>query len=249
MNVKNLESEAERTAAQIRSQGPAQFAYPNLSIHQRASVGTGELGKLARPGTHLVTLDEAELRASGMPAAAVSTNVGGMGAHWTCACPRPGDGERVPFIPVEELDRAFDQAEQMLGVSSSVFPESPEGAAIQRTLSELFDSMLPEERSVRRMPLACKVEAGGQRIWSETDTILGSLAELKSGSRFSIQAETICRCLITKNDRVTGAVIEHLPSGSREEVKADVMVVAADSLRTPQLLWASGIRPRCSDTF
>ena len=33
------------------------------------------------------------------------------------------------------------------------------------------------------------------------------------------------------------------PTGAEEEVRADVVVVAADSLRTPQLLWASGIRP------
>ena len=32
-------------------------------------------------------------------------------------------------------------------------------------------------------------------------------------------------------------------TGAEEEVRADVVVLAADALRTPQLLWASGIRP------
>ncbi|MEU0743720.1 GMC oxidoreductase [Streptomyces sp. NPDC006134] len=53
---------------------------------QRASEGSGPAG---RPGTRLLGSPE-------LPAAALSTNVGGMGAHWTGACPRPGDGAIVP---------------------------------------------------------------------------------------------------------------------------------------------------------
>ena len=36
-----------------------------------------------------------------LPGAAMSSNVGGMGAHWTGACPRPGDerAHRVPARP------------------------------------------------------------------------------------------------------------------------------------------------------
>ena len=32
-------------------------------------------------------------------------------------------------------------------------------------------------------------------------------------------------------------------TGAEEEVRADVVVLAADAFRTPQLMWASGIRP------
>jgi choline dehydrogenase-like flavoprotein len=242
-NVKNLATEAERTQAQIRSQGPAQFLYPNLSIHDRANAAPGQLSKLARPGTHLVTLDEAQLSASGMPAAAMSTNVGGMGAHWTCACPRPGRGEAVEFIPAAELDEAFTRAESLLKVSSTVFAESPAGSTILETLSGIFDLHLPSDRKVRRMPLACDSSSGAP-IWSGADTVLGHLATPDADSRFRLRSETICRRLLTFNNRVTGAVIEHIPTSQIEEVHADVVVAAADSLRTPQLLWVSGIRPR-----
>jgi choline dehydrogenase-like flavoprotein len=242
-NVKNLSSNAERVSAQIRSQGPAQWPYPNLSIHERAAAKPGQLGRLARPGTHLVTLDENELSASGMPAAAMSTNVGGMGAHWTCACPRPGNGERIPFISESELDAAFDEAERLLCVSSEVFPITSEGEAIEHALGRLFNSRLPATRQVRRMPLACRV-TGDARIWSGADTILGPVAEPGASDRFELRSETICRRLITRNDRVIGAVLEHLPTREQYEVQAGIAVVAADSLRTPQLLWASGIRPR-----
>jgi pyranose oxidase len=241
MNLKNLSDADQRNAAQIRSQGFAQYEYENLSIHARAKAIHGQRAKLARPGTHLVTLDEAELNASGMPAAALSSNVGGMGAHWTCACPRPGNEERVPFIPTHELDAALDKAETLLRVSSDVFPVSVEGQAIQQTLGALFDEVLPDDRKVRPMPLACAVTATGERIWTGADTILG---DVLASPNFTLRSETICRRLIVTGDQIAGAALEHLPSGAREEVVAKVVFVAADALRTPQLLWASGIRPR-----
>lgn len=243
LNVKNFASADERSSAQIRSQGPARWAYPNLTIHERAAAKQGELGRLARPGTHLVTLNEEDLAASGMPAAAMSTNVGGMGAHWTCACPRPGNAERIPFIPESELDAAFDRAERLLNVSSDVFPNSAEGAAIENALARVFNARLPAARQVRRMPLACRVE-GDERVWSGADTILGPLAEPGASERFELRSETICRRLIIRSGRVGGALLEHIPSRETYAVQADIIVVAADSLRTPQLLWTSGIRPR-----
>lgn len=241
MNLKNLHEADERNAAQIRSQGFAQYEYENLSIHARAQAVNGQRAKLARPGTHLVTLDESELNTSGMPAAALSSNVGGMGAHWTCACPRPGNDERVPFIPAHELDAALTKAEKLLRVSSEVFPVSAEGTAILQTLGAMFDGVLPDDRKVRPMPLACRVTTDGERIWTGADTILGDVVE---SPNFTLRSETICRRLLTKGDQVTGALLEHLPTGEQTEVAAKVVIVAADALRTPQLLWASGIRPR-----
>ena len=241
MNLKNLSDADERNAAQIRSQGLAQFEYENLSIHARAEAVNGQRTKLARPGTHLLTLDEAELNASGMPAAAMSSNVGGMGAHWTCACPRPGNEERVPFIPAHELDQALTKAGKLLRVSNEVFSASAEGLAIQQTLKKIFQECLPEVYQVRPMPLACKVASDGERIWTGLDTILGDVLEAEN---FSLRSETICRRLLTNGNEITGALLEHLPSGTSEEITAKIVIVAADALRTPQLLWASGIRPR-----
>ena len=244
MNLKNLSDVHERNVAQIRSQGLAQYEYENLSIHARAQAINGQRAKLARPGTHLVTLDESELNASGMPAAAMSSNVGGMAAHWTCACPRPGNAERVPFIPTHELNEALTQAETLLRVSSEVFPVSAEGQAILQTLGALFDDVLPpdcKDRKVRPMPLACEVTRDGERIWTGADTILGAVLD---SPNFTLRAETICRRLLVEGDQITGAVLEHLPTGEQAQVAAKVVIVAADALRTPQLLWASGIRPR-----
>jgi choline dehydrogenase-like flavoprotein len=60
-------------------------------------------GTPARPGTVL-------LGAAAMPNAAMSTNVGGMGAHWTAACPRPVDDEVPGCVDPALLDEALTRA-------------------------------------------------------------------------------------------------------------------------------------------
>ena len=57
-----------------------------------------------------------------MPNAAISTNVGGMGAHWTAACPRPADDEVPDFLDPAVLDDALTRAEELLAVTTHVRP-------------------------------------------------------------------------------------------------------------------------------
>lgn len=250
MHVKNIRDLEELNQAQIRSQGPTQFKYNAPSFAERASAaskrGRERLETLARPGTHLINPSDDDLDASDMPAAAAATNVGGAGAHWTCACPRPGNIERVSFISQEEWEQACTKAEQLLKVTCDAFPESIAGFAIQQTLGELYNPILPEDLKVSAMPLAVQVREDGTLYWTGPDVILGPLVESASegNNRFELRAETICRRLLIDGDHINGAELEHLPSGKRETVTARIVVVAADSLRTPQLLWASGIRPR-----
>ncbi|MFL5333583.1 MAG: GMC oxidoreductase [Geminicoccaceae bacterium] len=149
----------------------------------------------------------------------------------------------MSFIPYEEWDRVCAKAEELLHVTQEAFPESPEGFAIQQTLGEVYDKILPEGLKVGPMPLAVQVREDGSLYWTGPDVVLGPLAEGKSSS-FELRSETICRRLIVEGDRVTGAELEHLPSGRRDRVSARLVAVCADSLRTPQLLWASRIRPR-----
>jgi pyranose oxidase len=128
-------------------------------------------------------------------------------------------------------------------VTTHAFQETPEGFAIQQTLGEVYDKILPEDLKVGPMPLAVQVRPDGSLYWTGPDVILGPLAEGKHAS-FELRPETICRRLVIEGDRVMGAELENLSSGKRETVRAKVVAVCADSLRTPQLLWASGIRPR-----
>ena len=252
VHVKNIEDESERQSAQIRSQGPTQYRYEIPTIWERSDAagkrGRERFAMLARPGTYLVSTDDVDLDRSGMPAAALSSNVGGMGAHWTCACPPPGNTERISFIPEDEWNRLFKKAQELLSVTQEAYPDSVEAFAIMQTLGDAFNARLPEGRHVQRMPLAVRLDEQGRRYWVGPDVVLGPLADATEGlendrRHFELRSETICRQLLHDGGRVTGALIQHLPSGWREQVSAGVVVVAADTLRTPQLLWASGIRP------
>jgi C-glycoside oxidase len=222
LNLKNLDDPDELARARERSQGPPQVPTGDVGI----PVVEGTI--TARQGTHLADPGGA------MPAAAMSTCVGGMGAHWTCATPRPFGSERVPFIPEHELDAALDGAERILSTTSMAFAESPQGAAIRRRLGEVFDGELPAGRKVGILPVAAR-EQDGRVIWTGVDTIL---EPLHASDRLELRAETLCRELVVDGDRVTGAVL-----ANGETVEARGVVVAADTLRTPQLLHASGIRP------
>jgi pyranose oxidase len=179
-----------------------------------------------------------------MPVAALSTCTGGMGAHWTCACPRPGDSERAAFIPKAELDDALDIAERYLAVTDKAFPDSAQGQAIQEGLSESFNERLGV-RKVAIMPLACTPNVDGGLDWTGGDTVLGPLIDASSpfSANFEIRSETLCSRLLHAKGRVTGAALRDLRSGATYDVQANFVIVAADALRTPQLLWASGIRP------
>jgi pyranose oxidase len=229
VHVKNIADANAQARAQALSEGPDAEAVAAAA----AADGAPQAGR-ARPGTAFVDRDN-----PAFPDGALSTNVGGMGAHWTCACPRPGDGERIPFIA--ELDDLLAAAEQYLAVRRDAFPDSAEGRAILDTLRATYDDGLPPGRTVDRMPLACAATDDGTPYWTGTDVVLGPLAA-PGVDTFELRSETICRRLVVEGTRVVAAEVEHRPTGRRERIEARTFCVAADPLRTPQLLWASGIR-------
>lgn len=242
MNVRNIADQDERSKAQLVSQGPTPFHYDSAEVPGVPKYRLEALAKLARPGTFLVNAEPE--RPADLPGAGASSNVGGMGAHWTCACPRPGDGERVPFIPAAEMERALTRAEALLHVRTDSFPPSLANHRITLALGRQFQS--PDARPVGPMPLACTRLPSGERVWTGSDTVLGWWGDRLNSHAFDLhlRTETLCRRLLQRGDTITGAVLEHLPTGRQEEVRARFVVVAADSLRSPQLLWASEIRPR-----
>ena len=241
-HVKNITDQQAMEQAQILSQGPKKEAYPMISVAERAiAAQKGELKPeyLARAGTHLVTDNPADLKKNEMPAASLSSNLGGMGVHWTCACPRPGNEEKIPFIPEEELEAAFVKAEQLLHVTQQAFPINEEGKLILQKLNQALGKDHSPGRQAQPMPLACKTDENGNRYWTGPDLILGDLLQHKS---VDLRSETICRKLLYQDGVVTGAEVEHLPSKNKEIIEARIVIAAADALRTPQLLWHSGIK-------
>jgi pyranose oxidase len=248
-HVKNITDHKAMESAQIMSQGPKKTPYPMISVAERAmAVQRGELSAdvLARAGTHLVLDQIEEIKTNEMPSISMSTNLGGMGIHWTCACPTPGNGEKITIIPENEMNESLAKAREILNVTQSAFPSSPESEAILNILNQTLGTTHAENRQAQPMPLACKTDEAGNRYWTASDVILGDLlaTPLGAGGLFELRSETICRKLNHENGKIIGAEIEHIQSKEKETIEAEIVIVAADPLRTPQLLWASSIRPK-----
>ncbi|HEU4347666.1 MAG TPA: GMC oxidoreductase [Actinoplanes sp.] len=231
MNVKNIADPDQQAAARLASQGRATES--GVSGIPGGVVVEGTV--TARQGTHLI--GRAADGSPGMPAAAAATCVGGQGVHWTCATPRPIGSERIDFIDTAEWDDHIATAERLLHVTPAAFGDSPQAAAI---LQRVGDEFAADGITVRPLPVAADPRPDGSLRWSGTDVVLGPVLD---DPRFTLRPQTLCVRLVRDGDRVVGAVLRDLPTGDEEEVRADAVVVAADAIRTPQLLWASGIRP------
>ena len=79
--------------AQRLSEGPAPQRDDTPTDTMDGYVDTAP--RLVRPGTFLLAAGYQQPGEDGLPSAAMSSNVGGMAAHWTGACPRPGGSERI----------------------------------------------------------------------------------------------------------------------------------------------------------
>lgn len=235
-NIRNLPTQARETAYALAQ------TFPLAALPADLPADTLQ----ARPGTHLLNPRATGIPPhQGMPAAAMASNIGGMGVHWTCACPRPGGTERIPFIDPGLMQSAFETAEHYLNVTQQGFPTTPLSQGIIAALNQHFAAGRSSERLAQPMPLACTPQADGKPKWSGTDAILGDLAksEVRARRGLEIVPDTLCRQILTQEGKACGARLYHLPTGKEYQVNARIVVVAADALRTPQLLYASGIRP------
>lgn len=243
-SVRNIADPDEKARARERSQGPQAGEF-------RASLGlpAGAVVEgmfTARQGTHLLDFGgEGSAHASQFPAAAAATNVGGQGAHWTCAIPRPAFSEKLDFIADDEWEDLVSTAEELLHKQSAAFSDSPVGAAIRTLLAREFGDELPEGYGVSTLPVAGDPQPDGTMRWAGADTVLGPLIEegTDSAARFELRDLTLVRRLEHDGSRVSGVVVEDLRTREQSFVAADAVVVAADAFRSPQLLWGSGIRP------
>jgi pyranose oxidase len=244
-SVRNIADPAAKARAREMSQGPQAGQYrSSLGLPEGVSV---EGMFTAREGTHLIDFGGAGSgHAPSFPAGAASTNVGGMGAHWTCAIPRPAFSEKIAFIDDAEWDQLIATAERLLHAQSAAFADSAVGSAIRSLLEEEFGAELPEGYGPGTLPVAGDPQPDGTMRWAGADAVLGPLIDRQSplAERFELRDLTLVRRIEREGDTVTGVTVEDLRSGQSSFVAADAVVVAADAFRSPQLLWASGIRPQ-----
>jgi len=244
-HVRTIADLDERYAAQLASQGdytsPTDLARIKETVHA-IEAGHGDR-PVARPGTWLLEEDVAvQPGEDGLPVAVLSSNVGGQGAHWTGACPPPGVGERPEQVDQAGFDRAMSRAKELLSVTQRAFEGAPLGDEVRAILGAHYDAGRPADRRVAPMPLAVRIGPDGERHWSGTDAILGDLAHGTRG--LEIRPLTVAREVLMAGPRARGVRLYDRRRDREYEVAADHVVVAADTLRAPQLLFASGIRLR-----
>lgn len=241
LSARNLPDEGQFDAACRAAEG----ADPDLAPGDRAK-DTNErrpFSTLARSGTHLLAAIDPD-EADTMPAAAMTTCVGGMTAFWTCATPRPMPEEIAAFLPAEAWSEAIARAEGLLGSAPDVFTPSWQSDRVLAALKARRPGW-PDERLPRMMPFAARRMADGTYRYSGVDGVLGDLADRLAdpAAQVRLRARTLCQRLVHTNGRVAGAIVTDLETGRTYGIRARIVIVAADALRGPQLLWASGIRP------
>lgn len=239
-HLDNIADLDERGALEVLAQGGDRT--PRMPITKEEwearRAGGFDASQLRRSGLFIANeADPAENLFAGFSAA----NVGGMGTKWSTGTPTPSLRERVPFIAADEMEAAIGLGEELLGTNKDPRAGDPVAAALRARLGARFNPGRAPDRLVAPMPLAATPEGDGLR-YHGTDVILGPMVE-EPEDAFRILPDTACRRLIHSGRRVTGVELGTPGSAETFIVTAGAVVVAADSLHTPQLLFASDIRP------
>ena len=184
--------------------------------------------------------------ASQLPGAAIAWNAGGMGAHWTAATPTPYGPEVFAFGGEDEWEADLSRARELLQVHPDPYGQDPAAETIVSRLREVFDPLSDPGRGVQTMPMAVQPvgDAGphGPLRRTSPNVIFPPIADAADPA-FTPIAGALCLGLVMDGTRVTGARVRDLATGDQRVVTAAQVVVCADAIRTPQLLFASGIRP------
>lgn len=239
-NVLDLD---QRGALEVQAQGGDRTPRTPISKEEWEARRAGgyDASQLRRSGLFIANdADPQENLFAGFSAA----NVGGMGTKWSTGTPTPSSAERVPFIPADELDAAIGVAEWLLGTNKDPRAGDVTAIAMREKLGAVFNPGRDPARVVQPMPLAATPEGDDVPLrYHGTDVVLGPMVD-EAPELFQIQAETACRRIVHENGKVTGVELARPGSDETWFVAAGTVIVACDSLHSPQLLYASNIRPQ-----
>ncbi|MET7571032.1 GMC oxidoreductase [Streptomyces sp. NPDC005492] len=188
---------------------------------------------------HALTFGE---DAEAMPASALAWNAGGMGVHWTAATPWPAGDEVFDFGDPDRWAADVDTARRLLAVTPSPIGPTGVGRTVLDVLRRRYDDTAPGDRRPQPMPMAVTATASGPMPRTAPGTIFPPIAA-GGDPAFALMTGTLATRLIVAEGRVRGARLRTVADGTESELHAGTVIVCADALRTPQLLFASGIRP------
>lgn len=180
--------------------------------------------------------------AAAMPASAVAWNTGGMGVHWTAATPWPAGHEAFAHGDEEAWDADLETARRVLGVSPSPIGPTVAGSLVIDRLREVLAGTAPAGREPQPMPMAVVPTESGLRPRTSPATIFPPIAGAPD-AHFTLLTGTLATAILHDGSRAAGARLRTVADGVEYEILAETVLVCADTLRTPQLLFASGIRP------
>lgn len=181
--------------------------------------------------------------AEAMPATALAWNAGGMGVHWTAATPWPAGDEVFDFGDPAGWAADLDTARRILAVTPAPIGPTEVGELVLDVLRRRYDGAGPHDRRPQPMPMAVTATASGPLPRTAPGTIFPAIAA-GGDPAFTLMTGTLATSLIVSDGgRVGGVRLRRVIDGAESELRADTVVVCADALRTPQLLFASGIRP------
>ncbi|MDH6181664.1 hypothetical protein M2152_001846 [Microbacteriaceae bacterium SG_E_30_P1] len=213
----------------------AMYAGADLATHLEGGITTADPG--------IYRLGAFGEQAGSMPAAAMSWNLGGMGVHWTAATPFPLGEERFDDGDPEQWERDLETARRILYVDPGPLGATAAGARVL----EVFEELFPLPRRARLMPMAVAEGPNGTLIRSGPSRIWPGM--LGDDDRFTLLDNSLAVELVHDGSIVSGARIRDPRTGSERVISAAATVVCADAIRTPQLLFASGIRPRALGAY
>lgn len=168
-----------------------------------------------------------------LPAAATCEAVGGMGILWSCLAPRLELHERWPALTAREWDGLYDRSEAAFGVSHDALAKLP----LQRDVLARIAAALPS-RAVTHAPIAATLDRE-RRLW-RFFAPEALLHECPGPGSIEVLDQHVVRRLVLRNGRAVGALVVDARKETRE-LFADTVIVACGAIRTPQLLFASGI--------
>jgi choline dehydrogenase-like flavoprotein len=175
-------------------------------------------------------LNRGQGRKGNLPAARSTALFGGMGVLWSCVAPRlDRDLEPWPGVSASEWEALYVRAEEALSVGL----DAGAGSARQAVMLRALDGARPA-------PVAARRDADGVLRWTGPAEVLGGLG-LHARELVRVLAQRPARGLRVASGRVVAVDLVNTTTGAEERVEADAFVVAAGPLRTPALLWASGI--------
>jgi hypothetical protein len=175
-------------------------------------------------------------------AVSIAFNVEGLGLHWRGATPWPSRGEVPSFLSMDRWETALGRAKQLLSVTDHHL--APAAQLSIRALNDIFPSSEPA-RAVQAMPMAL-ARIHPRRPTRPSDIFPSLYAG--GGATRSLRSSTACFELRESHDFVHAGLLD-LPTAGVYPLSARAVVIAADALRTPQLLVASGYAANVGSSF